>query len=297
MNLRRNLSVVITALIVSVALLSIFVFIQSSEMYNLKSELEEERADLIGKTSSLEKELVEIMMEATAMEKRLEDLISSNVQQKDEIELRDEEIAALQMELKEIEIREEEIATLQMELKDARIQISNLNGQIAEYVKQIAAMSLPIDQRHLNTSLFAQQDCTQCHGPVAAQAANNESNTYHNTHLNNRLLDFECANCHKSVDISSSSEDLTRVVDVDTCKKCHTPFPVKSYMQYTAEPEMFARMFPSCTSCHTDWKEVMADASFVNLENVTREDCKTCHLENKIFENERSVTIACSKCH
>jgi chaperonin cofactor prefoldin len=282
MNPKRSLLVIITVFIVFATLLSVLAYNQSSEMYTLtnkKSELEVERADLIGKVSTLEKELVETTAEVAVIESRLKDMDSANLQLKDDIERRDGMISALEK-----------------EMADAMTRISNLSGTIQEHLEQIRELTLPMDQRHLNSSLLAQQVCAQCHGPVVAQAGRGESNKYHNAMLINRLLNFECTDCHKSVDIFSRSENLTRVVDVETCKKCHTAFPEKIWM-ITSPPEDFARSFPDCVDCH-DWRVEMADAMNVNLDIITEEDCTTCHLDNALFPTEKkTVTIPCKTCH
>lgn len=284
MDLKQGLIIISAILIVATASLAFLVYNQSSEITTLtdaKSELETDKAGIIGKVSELEEDIVETMALVATLEKQLTDAESANLQLKDDIRNRDETIAALQK-----------------ELADVRTEISNLNDQIEELLKQIEVSPVPVEQLHLNASLLALQDCSQCHGPVAEQAVRGESNEKHNIHLNNILLNFGCTDCHKSVDILSSSENLTRIVDIETCKKCHTTFPDKLWMENRDSAEQFALIFPSCVGCHEDWRKDMADASYVNFDNITAQDCTVCHLKNALFPTEKKpVTIPCVKCH
>lgn len=157
------------------------------------------------------------------------------------------------------------------------------------------------NQRHLDPLLMATQNCSECHTQVVEQALAGESNSYHNTHFNNDLLNFNCADCHKTVDIVSEIEDLNRVIDNATCAKCHSTIPVKTWMTYTDEPEVFAQQFSNCVGCHENWETKMDDATFVNLEVIENSDCRTCHIDNADktpFAIERDpVTIQCRFCH
>ena len=148
---------------------------------------------------------------------------------------------------------------------------------------------------------MATLNCEECHTKVTEQAFAEESNIYHNAMLNNNLLNFSCADCHKSVDILSESEDLSRVIDNATCVKCHTAFPDKQWMQSISNAKSFAKLFPDCQECHGDWKSRMDDATFVNIENIdvnTNSDCRTCHVDNVLFDVEKErITLSCGNCH
>lgn len=304
MDLRQGLIIISAILIVATASLAFLVYNQSSEITTLtdaKSELETDKmklelgkADIIGKVSELEEDIIEIRTLVTTLEEELADAKSSNQELKDEIGGVESDKLQLEVDIKNREFR---IVALEKELADAKTEISDLNDLIVEYLRQITDLSMPIDQRHLNQTIFAIQDCSQCHGPVAEQAVRGESNEKHNIHLNNILLNFGCTDCHKSVDILSSSENLTRIVDIDTCKGCHTTFPTKIWMGNPSPPEAFALQFP-CEQCHDDWRKEMAEASYVNLDIITDKDCKTCHLDNVLFPTERKpFEINCVFCH
>jgi len=154
---------------------------------------------------------------------------------------------------------------------------------------------------HLDPLIMATLNCEECHTKVTEQAFAEESNIYHNAMLNNNLLNFSCADCHKSVDILSESEDLSRVIDNATCVKCHTAFPDKQWMQSISNAKSFAKLFPDCQECHGDWKSRMDDATFVNIENIdvnTNSDCRTCHVDNVLFDVEKErITLSCGNCH
>lgn len=291
MDSNRGLLVVVVLLVVLGAALGVLAYNQSNEIGSLTDErstlesekagLIEEKATLLKKVSGLEAEIAETRAQIETLKQQLKAMESDNLQLNDDLKNKDETIASLRS-----------------EMKDARQKISDLNEQIKGYLEQIAALSQPIDQSHLNSSLLARLDCKQCHA-VAARAVKNESNRYHNIHLNNPLLNFQCSDCHRSVDVSSASENLTRLVDIETCKKCHTTFPVKTWMGRTSKPEDFATLFPNCVDCHKDWKEKMEkEAPYVALENVTPKDCTTCHLDNPLFPTEKkAVEINCRFCH
>ncbi|MEE9586017.1 MAG: hypothetical protein V3W09_03860, partial [Nitrososphaerales archaeon] len=268
MDLKRGLIIISAILIVASASLAFLVYNQSSEITTLtdaKSELESDKANIIGKISELEEDIVEIRTLVNTLEEELADAKSSNQELKDEIGGVESDKLQLEADIKNRELR---IVALEKELADAKTEISDLNDLIIEYLGQITDLSVPIDQRHLNQTIFATQDCSQCHGPVAEQAVRGESNEKHNIHLNNILLNFGCTDCHKSVDILSSSENLTRIVDIDTCKGCHTTFPTKIWMGYPTPPEAFALQFSDCIQCHDDWREEMAEASYVNIDSI-----------------------------
>ena len=155
------------------------------------------------------------------------------------------------------------------------------------------------NQRHIDPMIMASQNCSECHIQVIDQALAGESNSYHNTHLNNNLLNFNCIDCHKSVDILSESEDLSRVIDNATCVKCHTTFPDKIWMTtFRANAKSFSLQWSNCVGCHDNWESQMEDATFVNLEVITNSDCRTCHVDNVLFPVEKGpITIECHYCH
>ncbi len=243
--------------------------------------LTNEKAKLVDNVSRLQAQLTQVTDQANTLKQNLSKLESDNTDLKSNLAS-----------------RETTISSLKKDLADAQNKITDLNKQISSYLAQIASMNTPLDQRHLNATLLATQNCSQCHSQVVDLALKNQSNSYHNTHFNNPLLNFTCTDCHKSVDITAKTGNLTKIVDISTCKECHTKFPVKSWMGQTSTPEDFALQFSDCTRCHDNWKDNMANAKFVNLDKVKASDCTTCHLKNAIFPTERMpVDVPCSKCH
>lgn len=316
MNPKQSLLIVIVALIAATALVSAIAYNQSTEIENLtekNAEVEKSRLDILEKKTNLEvdlaktktditaleKDLVKAKADGTALEKQLSDLKKSS----------DEAVVALKSDLANmsstIKKRDERISTLEKDLLEAKIKVLTLTVQMEDYLKQIAdlrkqitLLSMPIEQRHLNSSILQMMNCTDCHDQVAAQAAKGESSKYHNKHLNqtNRLLNFKCVDCHKSVDVKA--QDLAGVADVATCKKCHTPFRDKVWMGNRSPANDFANMRPNCVDCHKNWKPKMSDATYVNLDNVIEKDCVTCHLKNALYKTEKSpIEIPCSMCH
>ena len=270
LNIRQPLLILSIILIIGIAAVSIFTYSQSTEISILseqKTNLESYRADLMSQVVELQADLAEI---------------SEKNQQL----------------IQDISSREESIITLEAELAEAKTQISELSKQIDELLIQIENLATPIDQRHIDPLILATQNCAQCHTQVVEQALAGESNSYHNTHFNNNLLNFNCIDCHKSVDIQSESEGLSRVIDNATCKLCHTTFPDKLWMDDTDDAKSFALRFPNCVVCHENWERQMKDVTFVNLEVITNSDCRTCHVDNAFFVIEKNpITIACTKCH
>ncbi len=246
-----------------------------------KDVLSNEKAKLVENVSRLQEQITQVTNQASSLKQNLSKLESENTDLKSNLARRDTALVSLRK-----------------DLADAENKITELNKQISSYLAQIASMNTPLDKRHLNATLLATQNCSQCHSQVVDLALKNQSNSYHNTHFNNPLLNFTCTDCHKSVDITAETGNLTKVVDIPTCKQCHTKFPVKAWMGRTSTPEDFALQFSDCTRCHNDWKDTMANAKYVNLDKVKVADCTTCHLNNAIFPSERMpVDISCNKCH
>lgn len=200
-------------------------------------------------------------------------------------------------EIEQLSLKIQDLAALQYELDAANKESAELISQIQNLLKQIETLSLSNEQRHLDSSLMATIDCSGCHSEIIELALAGESNSYHNIHLNNILLNFNCTDCHKSVNILSTSTDITRVIDIGICVLCHSSFPDHVSPHVMSTKEQFARWF-SCESCHDKWKEKMKEATFVNLEIITNDDCTTCHLNNmKFVFKQLPITIPCAKCH
>ncbi len=317
MNPKQSLLIVIVALIAATALVSAIAYNQSTEIENLtekNAEVEKSRLDILEKKTgleadlaktktditALEKDLVKAKADGAALEKQLSDLKKSN----------EEAVAALKSDLANmsstIKKRDERISTLEKDLLEAKTKVLTLTVQMEDYLKQIAdlrkqitLLSMPIEQRHLNSSILQMMNCADCHGQVAAQAAKGESSKYHNKHLNqtNKLLNFKCVDCHKSVDVKS--QNMTGIVDTATCTKCHTPMPDKVGMGRMKGNE-FAEIYSTeCTRCHKDWKTKMSDASsYINLDKIAQTDCFTCHGKVTLFKpSTKVITIPCSMCH
>jgi len=315
MDQKKILSIVIIVAIVLSGL--ILFYFQSSELAAInekKTELEKSQYVLIDKVSILENSLTANKTALVKLESQLFEAKTS----RDEIETelakinsnlvsRDLQISALENSLAEAKAKisslansSEQISALENSLAEAKAKISSLTLEIANYILQIKVMSMPISDRHLNGTILKIEKCSECHGDVETLAAVGQSNLYHNVHLNqsSRLLTFKCIDCHVSVNISSVSTDLGRVVDVNVCKNCHTTFPSKSYMGMMLTPKDFALRFNRCTDCHKDWKDQMSSATYVKIENIVEKDCVTCHLNKPLFSSERSaVDIPCQLCH
>jgi len=103
----------------------------------------------------------------------------------------------------------------------------------------------------------------------------------HPLHLQSPLLKFECRTCHKKIDINGALagfevsggaiESVRNIVSYDICTKCHSPLQ-------EAHPAVGAL---GCVACHSDWKEVMANISYINMEAITQDNCIKCHGEQK----------------
>jgi peptidoglycan hydrolase CwlO-like protein/ribosomal protein L31 len=302
---QRTLLASVALLVILAAALSVFAYNQSNQIVNLDNDLsdaETQNAILAGEKSDLANEKAALIANVSSLQQQIAETggrIDTLTQQIDEMKAESADLESTNDDLRgNVERQQATITSLRNELNDAQSEISDLNDQINGYLAQIAAMNAPIDERHLNSTLLAQQDCSQCHGEVAELASRNESNSYHNTHFNNPLLNFECTDCHKSVGISSTSENITSLVDIKICEECHTTFPTKVYMSQVTPPDRFALLFPDCIRCHDDWQDDMEDASFVALDKVTVSDCTTCHLNNALFPNPpRQIEIPCNFCH
>lgn len=212
------------------------------------------------------------------------------------LEERNDEFEQLSLEISK---RDQSLAILQSISDETNKESIELISQIQFLLKQIETLSLSNDQRHSDPSIMSAIDCSGCHSEIMGLALAGESNIYHNTHLNNILLNFNCVDCHKSVDILSTSTDITRVIDIGICALCHSSFPVHKYTHFMDSPkEQFARQYSNCDRCHDKWKNIMKGATFVNLEIITNEDCTTCHLNNMRFvDNKAPIEIPCAKCH
>lgn len=128
--------------------------------------------------------------------------------------------------------------------------------------------NLPI--LHQEASTVPVERCIQCHGDKAREESQDPLYpTAHRVHLTSALLNVECTTCHQSADLlQGSAASLRKQVDVELCATCHSPFP--SMMQP-------AWKNLDCTTCHSDWQERMAEATLVNLDAITAQDCLKCH--------------------
>ena len=306
--------VVIIAIFASVLLLF---YNQSSELAAIsekKTILEKSQSTLIDKVSILDSSLTAnktalVMLESQLLEaKTSRDEIKTELSKiNSELVSRDLQISALENSLAEAKVKisslsnsSAQISTLEKKLAEAKDKISSLTSEIANYLLQIKVMSMPISDRHLNGTILKIEKCSECHIDVESLADKGQSNRYHNIHLNqsSRLLSFKCIDCHKTVDISSNSTDLGRVVDVSVCKNCHTTFPSKSYMGILNTPKDFALRFNNCLNCHDNWKSLMSKATYIKMNNIVEKDCVTCHLDKPLFSSGKPpVDIPCQKCH
>jgi hypothetical protein len=328
-------------LVIGISAVSIIYYNQINEISTLsdqKTELESSKADLMEQLVELEAGLIAISGTIIDLEAQLKNLETENIKINDDIEKKKSENQKL---IGDISSREETIMILEAELVEAKTQLSEFGEQIEQLLVEIEDLesqaaipatppaseeappaseeappaseeappaseeeTLANDEvigGHLDPLIMATLNCEECHTKVTEQAFAEESNIYHNAMLNNNLLNFSCADCHKSVDILSESEDLSRVIDNATCVKCHTAFPDKQWMQSISNAKSFAKLFPDCQECHGDWKSRMDDATFVNIENIdvnTNSDCRTCHVDNVLFDVEKErITLSCGNCH
>ncbi|MCL4437089.1 MAG: hypothetical protein M1503_06675 [Thaumarchaeota archaeon] len=301
---QRALLIVTVLLAVLAASVAVLAYNQSSQIATLeekRSSLATENVDLSQKKAALTSEKDALANEKAKLVEnisRLQDELTKVTNQANNLKQSLSKLESESADLKSnLASRDTTISSLRKDLTDAQNKITELNKQISGYLAQIASMNTPLDKRHSNATLLATQNCAQCHSQVVELALKNQSNSYHNTHFNNPLLNFTCTDCHKSVDITAKN-NLTKVVDIPTCKGCHTTFPTKVWMGQTSAPSQFAMQFSDCTRCHDNWKETMAKAKYVNLDKVKASDCTTCHLKNAIFPNQRMpVDVPCNKCH
>lgn len=294
MNIREALPIITVISLIGVAALGIYVINQSTEISTLtdsNDELETSLTDLMGSASKLERDILETNANIASLESQILELENDKMLIEEELE---DEKSEKQVLSDEIASKELLMAVLQSELDDA-IEVSE------DLIKQIESLGIPNDQRHIDPSIMASIDCSQCHSEVIGQALAGESNGYHNTHLNNILLNFDCADCHNSVDILSESTDIGRVVNTGTCALCHNALPTKLWMTFTSNPQQWIQRFPNCVSCHDDWKQSMEEATFVNMDIITNDDCTTCHLDNVREEflvvRDPVGPINCDVCH
>ena len=327
MQLRQPLLILSVVLVIGISAVSIIYYNQINEISTLsdqKTELESSKADLMEQLVELEAGLIAISGTIIDLEAQLKNLETENIKINDDIEKKKSENQKL---IGDISSREETIMILEAELVEAKTQLSEFGEQIEQLLVEIEDLesqaaipatppaseeappaseeeTLANDEvigGHLDPLIMATLNCEECHTKVTEQAFAEESNIYHNAMLNNNLLNFSCADCHKSVDILSESEDLSRVIDNATCVKCHTAFPDKQWMQSISNAKSFAKLFPDCQECHGDWKSRMDDATFVNIENIdvnTNSDCRTCHVDNVLFDVEKErITLSCGNCH
>jgi hypothetical protein len=318
-------------LVIGISAVSIIYYNQINEISTLsdqKTELESSKADLMEQLVELEADLIAISGTIIDLEAQLKDLETENIKINDDIEKKKSENQNL---IGDISSREKTIMILETELVEAKTQLSEFGEQIEQLLVEIENLesqaaipaappaseeappaseeappaseeeTLANDEvigGHLDPLIMATLNCEECHTKVTEQAFAEESNIYHNAMLNNNLLNFSCADCHKSVDILSESEDLSRVIDNATCVKCHTAFPDKQWMQSISNAKSFANLFPDCQECHGDWKSRMDDATFVNIDVITNSDCRTCHVDNVLFDVEKErITLSCGNCH
>jgi len=276
----------IVVIIAVAAGLSAVILNQSGEISSMSqkiSSLEAEKTDMVAKLTQLGEELTATKAEASNLTQMLKS--------------RDAEISRLKGELTDAG---SEIDSLKQKLSTADSEISKLKSDVASYLERIRILTIPIDQRHLNASNLTQADCLSCHINTLRLVEVNESNRYHNIHLNNRLLNFTCTDCHKQVNILALQKNLTDLVDTKLCVKCHSPFPMKEAMGQWYDADLWLLSFPDCTKskCHDDWKSKMKDASFVNISAITKQDCFTCHGKHPLFGIEpKSIHLSCNVCH
>tara|TARA_Y100000294_G_scaffold168547_1_gene178830 strand:+ start:771 stop:1778 length:1008 start_codon:yes stop_codon:yes gene_type:complete len=331
MQLRQPLLILSVVLVIGISAVSIIYYNQINEISTLsdqKTELESSKADLMEQLVELEADLIAISGTIIDLEAQLKDLETENIKINDDIEKKKSENQNL---IGDISSREKTIMILETELVEAKTQLSEFGEQIEQLLVEIENLesqaaipaappaseeappaseeappaseeeTLANDEvigGHLDPLIMATLNCEECHTKVTEQAFAEESNIYHNAMLNNNLLNFSCADCHKSVDILSESEDLSRVIDNATCVKCHTAFPDKQWMQSISNAKSFANLFPDCQECHGDWKSRMDDATFVNIDVITNSDCRTCHVDNVLFDVEKErITLSCGNCH
>lgn len=294
MDIKQALPIITIISIIGAIALGIYVINQSTEistLTNSNDELETSITDLMESATLLERDILETNANIANLESQILELENDKIIIEEELE---DEKSEKQVLSDELASKEQLLAVLQSELDDA-LEVSE------DLLKQIEALSIPNDQRHIDPSIMAAIDCSQCHSEVRAQSLAGESNNYHNTHLNNILLNFDCADCHNSVDILSESTDIERVVNTGTCALCHNALPTKLWMTFVSSPEQWVQQFPNCVSCHDDWKVTMEDATFVNMDIITNNDCTTCHLDNVrtefLVERDPIGPLACSVCH
>lgn len=121
---------------------------------------------------------------------------------------------------------------------------------------------------HLNAAGVSSEKCKGCHDVSKEASLKPDIKTAHVVHLSSTQLKFECNTCHKSVDLNEiSAASLRQQVDPQFCAKCHSSLTEKHPAIGTLE----------CTSCHSNWKEKMAGATYVNLDVLTSKDCLGCH--------------------
>jgi len=284
----KSIRLVLIAVTIAVATgLSAVVINQSGEMSNLNQKvlsLESERIDLVAKLTQLARELVD----AKANVSGLSQILKS----------RDADISSLR---RDLAAAGSNIELLKQKSAEADSEISRLKSEVATYLERIRVLTLPVDQRHLNASRLTQADCLSCHVKTVRLAQANESNLYHNMHLNQRLLNFTCTDCHKQVDMSTVQKELSKLVDTSLCIRCHRPFPEKEAMGVIYKGDSWLKAYPDCTRsrCHDDWKSQMAKARFIKISLLTDNDCPICHAPKTVLFDMKpeSIRIPCSVCH
>lgn len=121
---------------------------------------------------------------------------------------------------------------------------------------------------HLNAASVSSEKCKGCHDVLKETSLKPDIKTSHVVHLTSGQLKFECSTCHKSVDLEEeSSASLRRQVDPVFCAKCHSSLKQTHPAIGTID----------CTSCHPNWKERMAKATYINLDELASKDCLGCH--------------------
>ncbi len=134
---------------------------------------------------------------------------------------------------------------------------------------------------HLNPAIVSSEKCKECHNVNEQKSLNKDIKPTHPLHLQSPLLKFECSTCHKKIDLNEALagfensggaiKNARNIVDYNVCTKCH------SSLKQT-HPAIGTL---GCVSCHSNWKEVMANVSYVNMEAVTQDNCLKCHGEQK----------------
>ena len=120
----------------------------------------------------------------------------------------------------------------------------------------------------------------------------------HLLHQDSTMLNFECSDCHSidpDGDVILRDGDLYYIgelddedfrVDVnreDICINCHGTFPT-SLMD-----ESYKDLDCTSSSCHSDFSDRMSEATYLNTDVMTADDCLTCHGGDNVFYNTSAI--------